>query len=126
MIVELNIGLDVTWARNSVKDCEQRAKLALTFLKAKFSSVQSANYSNEYEGPDGTTLEQGLYVKIKTDLTIFEIYGAIYEISVALSQDCIAVYNPRTGVGKLIGPAAGKWGEFDLGYFEQFPDSWLV
>lgn len=126
MIVELNVGLDVVGRRNSIKDCEERARLALTFLRAKFSSIKSAKYENEYEGPSGLTLEQGLYVKIKTDLSIFEVYGAVYELAVGVEQECIATYNPRSGVGKLIGPSAGKWGTFDLDYFEQFPEDYLV
>lgn len=127
MIIELNIGLNVNGEVNSQLQCEQRAKQALEFLKQKFSSVKSATYTNQYEGPDGTlVLEPGLYVKISTTNTIFECYGVVYELSILLQQDCIALYNRRTGVGKLIGPGAGKWGEFDLTYFEQFNDVFMV
>lgn len=127
MIIELNIGLNVNGEANNVFECEQRAKQALEFLKQKFSNVKSATYTNQYEGPDGTlVLEPGLYVKISTTNTIFECYKIVYKLAIELRQDCIALYSPRTGVGKLTGPGAGKWGEFDLTYFEQFNDEFLV
>lgn len=40
-----------------------------------------------------------------------------HNISVALSQDCIAVLSSDTGAGYLIGPRAEKWGEFNPDYF---------
>ena len=127
MIVELNIGLEVNGRRNSVFDCEERARYALQYLKTKFSGVKSATYSNQYEIGDGTlVLEQGLYVKVRTEGTIFELYEAVYKLAVELNQECIAVYNPRTAVGKLIGPGTGSWGDFDFNYFEQFPEEFLV
>lgn len=127
MIVELNIGLNVNGEANSQRQCEQRAKQALQYLKQKFSNVKSATYTNQYETNDGTlVLEPGLYVRISTTNSIFETYGVVYALAIELCQDCIAVYSPRTGVGKLIGPSAGSWGEFDLTYFEQFGDEFLV
>ncbi len=127
MIVELNIGLNVNGEVNSVFDCEERARYALQYLKTKVSGVKSATYNNQYETNDGTlVMEPGLYVKISTVGSIFEIDKVIYDLAVELRQDCIAVYIPRSGVGKLIGPNADKWGEFDLTYFEQFADEFLV
>ncbi len=127
MIVELNIGLNVNGEVNSVFDCEERARYALQYLKTKVSGVKSATYTNQYETADGTlVLEPGLYVKVKTEGTIFELYEIVYKLAIELRQDCIALYNPRTGVGKLIGPSAGSWGEFDLTYFEQFSEEFLV
>ena len=127
MIIELNIGLNVNGEVNSQLQCEQRAKQALQFLKQKFSSVKSATYTNQYETNDGTlVLEPGLFVRVSTVGSIFEIDKVIYDLAVELRQDCIAVYLPRSGVGKLIGPNADKWGKFDLTYFEQFADEFLV
>lgn len=34
-----------------------------------------------------------------------------------LDQDCIAAYSEAAGKGKLIGPRAAKWGEFNPEYF---------
>ncbi len=127
MIVELNIGLNVNGEANSQLQCEQRAKQALQYLKQKFSGIKSATYTNQYETADGTlVLEPGLYVKVRTAGTIFELYEVVYQLAIELRQDCIAVYNPRSGVGKLVGPNAGSWGEFDLTYFEQFSEEFLV
>lgn len=43
--------------------------------------------------------------------------GHFYNVSVALSQDCVAVLSARTGHGYLTGPNAADWGEFNLAYF---------
>ena len=40
----------------------------------------------------------------------------IFSIAETLNQDCIAVYLGG-GVGKLIGPRAEAWGEFNPAYF---------
>lgn len=44
---------------------------------------------------------------------------ALYGVSVALAQDCIAVHWPNLGypAGSLIGPAAEKWGAFNPEFF---------
>jgi hypothetical protein len=44
-------------------------------------------------------------------------WGAFYDISVALSQDCIAALVHDTGCGALYGPNAAEWGQFDPVYF---------
>lgn len=127
MIIELNIGLNVNGEANNVFECEERARWALEILKQKFSSVKSATYTNQYEGPDGTlVLEPGLFVKVSTVGSIFDVDKVIYDLAAELRQDCIAVYLPRSGVGKLIGPNADAGGKFDLTYFEQFADEFLV
>lgn len=38
-------------------------------------------------------------------------------LSSLLGQDCIAVYNPKTREGSLIGPRAAAWGEFNPEFF---------
>ena len=42
---------------------------------------------------------------------------AAYKLAETLAQDCIAVYDPRTKRGRLIGPRASAWGEFTPEYF---------
>lgn len=42
---------------------------------------------------------------------------AIYNAAVYLMQDAIAVFDIEEQEGKLVGPRAAKWGEFDPHYF---------
>jgi hypothetical protein len=46
------------------------------------------------------------------------IRASIYRAAEYLWQDAIAVYDPRTREGWLIGPNAASWGEFDLNEFK--------
>lgn len=41
----------------------------------------------------------------------------VYDIAEKLGQDCIAIYDTDTCTGKLIGPNAASWGEFNPDYF---------
>jgi hypothetical protein len=41
----------------------------------------------------------------------------VYNVSVALEQDCIAAYLPAFNMGQLIGPRAAAWGEFNPEFF---------
>jgi len=41
----------------------------------------------------------------------------IHMLSDLLGQDCIAVYNPETGEGDLIGSRAAAWGAFNPEFF---------
>ena len=122
MIIELNIGLEVNGAANNQAEIRERAIQAIGLLKGAlgFDAVQTRRYDTEYEGPDGLCLERGLYARVNTARSVFEVQGLVYEIANALEQDCIAVYIPRSGVGRLVGPRAGKWGEFDLDFFTSF------
>lgn len=42
----------------------------------------------------------------------------LYSMSLALEQDCIAVYDLHACSGALIGPNAAAWGEFSPNYFQ--------
>lgn len=52
-----------------------------------------------------------------------QLSATVYGLSVALEQDAIAVYfvdGPRAGTGRLIGPNAAPWGEFNPEFFSRF------
>lgn len=42
---------------------------------------------------------------------------AIHKLAQNFAQDCIAVYEPRTKRGRLVGPKAAAWGAFTPEYF---------
>ena len=47
----------------------------------------------------------------------YELDEAIFRLAVELNQDCIAIYSPDSGVGRLIGPGVAKRGAFDRRLF---------
>jgi hypothetical protein len=51
---------------------------------------------------------------------------AIHEVAVALGQDCIACYDPSYRHGRLIGPRAAAWGEFNPEFFLQLDGTRLA
>ncbi len=125
MKVEFNIGLDVAGARNSLHDCTLRARQAINIIKSTGIRYQVERISSQYEGPDGTIhLEQTLVVELSVyeAARIASIRSLAYEIAVALSQDCVAVFWPATERGELIGPNAVKWGDFNINFFKTFAE----
>lgn len=117
----MNIGLDVAGSANSLADIERRAMVAVNHLKATFGVVWTRRYESEYEGPNGIVLESGLFASIDV------LYGAsswmayaAEGLAKALEQDCIAVYIPAWRKGRLIGPKAAEWGDFNIEYFKRF------
>lgn len=45
------------------------------------------------------------------------VLSASYIVAQRLDQDCIAVYDPRSDIGRLIGPNAAAWGSFNPEFF---------
>jgi len=72
-------------------------------------------------GRAGAVVNAGVY-QSDTEATLVLIVDdlattAAYKLAETLAQDCIAVYDPRTKRGRLIGPRAAAWGEFTPEYF---------
>jgi len=44
----------------------------------------------------------------------------LFSVAIELGQDCIAVYDLDLAKGRLIGPKADEWGEFNGDYFIKF------
>ena len=61
--------------------------------------------------------EPTLVAVVKPRIDTWLFVNAINATAVMLEQDCIAVYNPSTGNGALIGPRSYKWGTFVPEYF---------
>ena len=60
---------------------------------------------------------------LEEDIQYGRLSATVYGLSVALEQDAIAVYfvdGHRAGTGRLIGPNADPWGEFNPEFFSRF------
>lgn len=49
--------------------------------------------------------------------TYAEAYRAASAVCKAMQQDCVAMLNPITGRGELIGPRSADWGTFNPEFF---------
>lgn len=126
-IIEINIGLEVRNAGNSVQERNDRATQAVTYLIEQFcrEAVQTRRALVQYEGPEGLVAEDTLIARLelnKMGVAYRRLTYLMYRMAQNLSQDCISVYWAHLGVGRLIGPEAASWGSFDLDYFTPFGD----
>lgn len=69
--------------------------------------VVSLQHTVHYFGAEPTVIVDAL---VPSD-------AVVHELSEALHQDCIAVYDLMHREGRLIGPKAASWGEFDPARF---------
>lgn len=53
------------------------------------------------------------------NLTPDQVHDICLSLCRQYSQDCVAVYNPATGEGDLIGPRADAWRPFNPAFFHQ-------
>lgn len=118
----LNIGLD------GIPGAERRqADAALRALRAEgFNPSRATTFLSDSE-PTLVVIawfgnENGLS---STSLNV-TWRQAVYHTARQLNQDCIAVYNPDTRAGYLIGPRAEAWGEFNAGFFIQIDGTRLA
>ena len=110
MIIEMNI---------EAADLEKADEFVKTMLPGGQLNVKSRVTIVKYEGPKGP--EQTAVLIVRAVLPdIFVAMGYAYHFAVVFEQDCVAVYNPASQQGWLVGPNAVKWGEFDITYFKNF------
>lgn len=100
MAALLNIGADIGKFKGVVS--MQNVLDVLGYSKIVYQSIAKA------VGPDEATFVVSL-AKAPSD-------EKIMLASVLLGQDCIAIRYPD-GSGKLIGPAAAEWGDFNPEFF---------
>ena len=113
MIIELNIGLNVTNGDNSD---EFRAHRATTALKALACGAYTQNILGSRRAQSGT--EDTLIVKLSVSSGSEQrLRQELFGLSEFLLQDCIAVYNATGWSGELVGPNAAAWGEFNPEFF---------
>lgn len=121
---ELNIGLNVTGADNTPAAVVARALKAVRLLDVLLSRncvVATRAVDSTYSGPDGApVVETTLLVSVAGQIAQASLRNIVYALAEELEQDCIAVYEPETGRGELIGPKAADWGGFNPEYFVRF------
>lgn len=101
MSIILNIGL----ARN---DGKPNNKLVETLAQLDGYLIDDLRLVNSRTEPT---------LVVELPITTDGAVSLCQRLCVALAQDCVAVYSLRTASGTLIGPAADKWGPFDLSLF---------
>ena len=101
MRIELNIGLEVANGDNTIHSRSRRAVLAMRALAGWATYDRLAQSSTE---------ETLIMVCHVTPEDLGDFNAAVYELAVAIEQDCIAVYNATRLSGELIGPNALAWG----------------
>ena len=112
MRIELNIGLEVANGDNSQAARNQRAALALVVLET--------NFGHRAESSTEDTLIVQMSVPSEG---MAEFQTTVFDLSVGLYQDCIAVYNATAMSGELIGPNASAWGAFNPDFFIRFDEA---
>jgi hypothetical protein len=113
MEVILNIGLAVGTNGNIGVGTVLR-----DLAEAGFSVIENAVH---YSDSEPTVVARAIFVGTEDALR-----NAAEWVSLWLSQDCIAFYNPTTDRGALIGPRADAWGEFNPEFFIQIDGSRLA
>lgn len=97
---------------------------------APYGFLRIADVEKQLEHWDITVLESRVSVALDTvqdeDTYVARVDSAasadaLYAISVALDQDCIAILY-ADGEGELIGPKAKSWGHFDRSLFKVMED----
>lgn len=127
-IIEINIGLEVRNAGNSVQERNDRATQAVTYLIEQFcrEAVQTRRALVQYEGPEGLVAEDTLIARLElstVSVALRRLTYLMYRMAQNLGQDCVSVYWVNLGIGRLIGPEAASWSSFDLDYFTPFGDA---
>lgn len=119
MIIELNIGLNVTNGDNSTHALISRHGRVLQFLR---NSDYLSNVLDSRLARSNT--EETVVVKLSVSSGAENrIRQELFELAVWLEQDCIAVYNATGWSGELVGPNAAAWGEFNPDYFIRFNET---
>lgn len=124
MKFELNIGLSIKGRRNSLADCTTRARAALAIIRSAGLQYLAERASSEYEGPSGICAEEVLVVEVNAPVFGGErkVLALAYEIAVAIEQDCVAILDPSSARGHLVGPRAAEWGSFNPEFFINYAD----
>lgn len=105
---ELNVRLDAIDLPNDQAAIERRAGDALAVLQ-RFGAVAHRRVA--------TSSAHTLVAQVVVDDLP---HDALHSLAEELHQDCLAIYYPATGEGRLVGPRAGRWGRFRVAGFERY------
>lgn len=106
----LNIGLNIEDAYGNQIGAHTVDDVLAALRGARFPVRQAALH--------GSRSEPTLVVRTPDDAqSLITVLSGLYNLAEVLEQDCIAVYCPTLASGRLIGPRADKWGEFDASQF---------
>lgn len=100
----LNIGCDVPGRATPLKPVDVVRAVACHFPDSAL---------NHFVAQSATEKTCIINIALRDDN---EIEATLYALAVFLGQDCIAIRD-ALGVGKLIGPKATEWGDFNPDYF---------
>ena len=93
MQYQINVGLEVPNQTSDISDLLERADRASVLLNQRFVNVLTTVKESSTE----------LTLIAQFDDVLGCVEQAAREISDLLAQDCVAVFNPAAGTGKLIG-----------------------
>ena len=110
MQYQINVGLEVPNQTSDISDLLERADRASVLLNQRFVNVLTSLKESSSE----------LTLVAQFDDVLGCVEQAAREISDLLAQDCVAVFNPAAGTGKLIGERAESWGPFNSAYFLKY------
>ena len=105
----LNIGLDGMPAEAG----ESIGKRALFAARA----LRAAGFVSDGGQVFRSDSEPTLVVKVQVPGGFFGANWAVFKLSETLGQDCIGMYSPGLKTGKLVGPEAAAWGDFNPEFF---------
>lgn len=108
MTFELNIRLDAIDPPNDQTAIERRADAAIAVLQ-RYGTVAHRRVV--------TGSAHKLVLEIQADGLP---HDALHSLAEHLHQDCVAIYYPATGEGRLIGPRAGRWDRFSVADFDRY------
>lgn len=112
LTVEINVGHDRNDGLGTITASQVHAAL-LKGLVA-FNGIKLYKFSQRVALSNS---EETSVIRMTIKAEPSNLEHAIYEVSVALKQDCIAVYFTDYDVGALVGPKSYAWGEFNKDYF---------
>lgn len=113
----LNIGLDnIPVVGESFTNGVRNPLVASRYITA-IQAVRAAGFSVYKNKRVQSDTEPTLVAEVMFMGHLEQLHAKVTALSDLLQQDCIAVYNPITGQGDLIGPRAAEWGPFNPEFF---------
>lgn len=119
--IELNIGLHVEGKANTIGAVEARFLKATDLLdRMAWRLGFIGKVRMDLDGYEPTAVVDLTTVNSDGKIDRAVVFAAVYDLSVAMEQQCIALYEPARARGYLIGPKAQEWGAFRPELFARF------